>query len=404
MFDAKVLFKERLSVYIAETSRYLKYIFNGHIAVAMFFLVSAIAVYYQQWLTTLPKDFPSAWIIAILFGLVASITPVKTLLVEADLVFLIPAEHKLKPYFRNALVFSYIHHLLLSLFVIAAISPLYFHTYAGRGGKVYLLTVIILLVFKAWNLVATWSMLKLRNKNIRLLDQFIRFGLSFVAFFFIIEGEIVFAGIVTVLLACMLLYILLSIKRHSSIAWDILVEKDQHQMQFFYRIANLFTDVPHLKKRFKRRRFLVSLVSHVPLARKYTYDYLYRITFVRSGDYLGMYVRLIIIGGVLIVFVPNELMKLIFALLFIYMSSFQMTTLYQHYRTNIWLDIYPASLTYRQKSIVNWLYKLTLIQTVIYAVLLLIIQLYLSAGIILIAGIMFTWLFIKLYVEKKVIL
>src|SRR5690625_2461633 len=103
MFDAKGLFKERLSAHLKETNRYLKYIFNGHLAIVMFFLISAIAVYYQQWLAQLPADFPTAWIIGVIFGVLVSYNPVKTLLQEPDLVFLLPAEQKMGYYFRNVL-------------------------------------------------------------------------------------------------------------------------------------------------------------------------------------------------------------------------------------------------------------------------------------------------------------
>lgn len=402
MFDANKLFKDRLSDYIKETSRYLKYIFNGHIAIAMLFLISAIAVYYQQWLEQLPADFPSAWIIGILFGLLVSYTPVKTLLLEADLVFLIPAEFKMKPYFRNALIFSFINQLLLTLFVIAAISPLYFHTYSSRGGMTFLLTFLILLIFKAWNLIASWWNLKQRNKNTRLFDHLIRFCLNSAIFFFIVEGRILFAVILTALLIILFIYNFKESQKQASLAWDILVEKDQHQMQFFYRIANLFTDVPHLKKRFKKRIWLTKILSKVPFNKRHTYDYLYRLTFVRSGDYLGMYVRLIVIGGLFIYFVPNEWMKVAFALLFIYMSIFQMITLYQHYRTNIWLDVYPVGIEVRQQAIIKWLFKLTLIQTILFSILFLLIKSYSGFFTTLFGGILFTYMFIHLYVKKKI--
>src|SRR5690625_6023280 len=84
MFNARKVFKERLDVHVKETSRYLKYIFNGHIAVAMFFLVAALAYYYQQFLAQLPKDFPSAIIIGIVFGLVVTYAPVRTFLQEPE--------------------------------------------------------------------------------------------------------------------------------------------------------------------------------------------------------------------------------------------------------------------------------------------------------------------------------
>ena len=132
MFDSHDLFKKRFSAHMRETSRYLRYIFNGHIAVAMFFLISAVSVYYQQWLAQLPADFPSVWIIGITFGLIVSYAPVSTLLQEPDLVFLIPAEHKMNDYFRNTLIYSFVNQLLPILFVVAALSPLYFHSYPGR--------------------------------------------------------------------------------------------------------------------------------------------------------------------------------------------------------------------------------------------------------------------------------
>src|SRR5690625_6758690 len=102
-------------------------------------------------------------------------------------------------------------------------------------------------------------------------------------------------------------------------------------MQSFYRLANLFTDVPHIKSRMKKRKWLVACVNRfIPFKNKYTFDYLYRITFFRSGDYLGMYIRLLVIGGLLIYFIPNEWMKLIFFLLFIYMCLFILYILYIH--------------------------------------------------------------------------
>src|SRR5699024_8531806 len=90
-------------------------------------------------------------------------------------------------------------------------------------------------------------------------------------------------------------------RKQVGINWHLLVEKDLNRMQSFYRLANLFTDVPHIKSRMKKRKWLVACVNRfIPFKNKYTFDYLYRITFFRSGDYLGMYIRLLVIGGLLI--------------------------------------------------------------------------------------------------------
>jgi len=401
MFDAQDLFKKRLSAHIKEMSRYLRYIFNGHLAIVLFFLISVTAVYYQQWLAQLPDDFPSVWVIGIIFGFIVSYAPISTLLQEPDLVFLIPAEHKMNDYFKRAIVYSFVSQLLTLLFIVAALSPLYFHSFPERGGREFLLTLLIVLVFKAWNLVINWCSLKLRNQNIRWTIQGVRVLLNCATFFFVIQGELFLALMTTLLLIALFIYIFNLSRQQASVAWDILVDKDQNRMQLFYRIANMFTDVPHLKSRIKKRRWLVHMVSRLPFGKKFTYAYLYRITFIRSGDYLGMYIRLVLIGGLFIYLVPNEWLKMLLALLFIYMSCFQMMTLYQHYRTNIWIDLYPVDQFLRRQAITKWIFQLTFIQTILFAIVFVAMQIYMGALLTFIGGTLFTIIFVNSYAKSK---
>ncbi|MFB4167092.1 ABC transporter permease [Virgibacillus sp. JSM 102003] len=401
MFDSHDFFKKRFAAHLKETSRYLRYIFNGHIAFAMLFFVSALAYYYQQWLTELPKNFPTAIIIGVVFGLLVSYSPVRTLLKEPDLVFLITAENKMGPYFRNGIVYSFVIQLYLILLAGAIFGPLYFATYPDRAGNVYFLTLLVVLVFKGWNLMANWWMLKVREPGSRYVDLAVRSLLNVAVFYFIIQGEMLLAGISTLLFMLVFLYDLNVSRKQAGIVWDLLVEKDRNRMHSFYRLANMFTDVPHLRNQVKNRHWLVSLINKVPFANKNTFDYLYRITFIRSGDYLGMYIRLIVIGGLFIYYVPNIWMKLIFALLFLYMSSFQMMTLYQHHRTIMWLDLYPVDLEVRQRSLVKLLFQLTIIQTIIFALLFLGMGEVVGVLAVLVVGTIFNYLFINGYVKKK---
>lgn len=403
MFDSHAFFKERFSAHLKELSRYLRYIFNEHLAIAMLFFISALAVYYQQWIAEIPANFPTAWLMGIALGLLVSHSPVRTLLKEPDLVFLIAAEHKMSAYFRDALIYSFVIQLYLILLVVAAFGPLYFATFSDRPGNVYLLTLAVVLVFKAWNLIANWWMLKVRDAGSRRMDQGVRVVLNSAVFYFLIEGNMFLAAVATVSFIVVFLYDLRLSRKQTGIAWELLVEKDQLRMQVFYRMANMFTDVPHLKNRIKKRHWLVAFVSNLPFSKKHTYDYLYRITFVRSGDYLGMYVRLIVIGGLFIYFVPHLWVKLLFALLFLYMSSFQMMTLYQHHRTNMWLDLYPVELKVRQQALLKWLFRLSLIQAILFAVIFLVIQSYLGFVIAIIGGIVFNFLFINGYVKSKLV-
>ncbi|WP_156854637.1 ABC transporter permease [Oceanobacillus sp. AG] len=404
MFDSHAFYKKRLASHMKELGRYTRYIFNGHIAFALFFFIAAVAYYYQAWLQQLPENFPTAAIIGIAFGLVVSYSPVRTLLQEPDLVFLIPAEEKMKPYFRNSIIYSFVIQLYLILLVAAALGPLYTASFPEREGNPYLLTIIILLIFKVANLLANWWMYRIRDRNHRRLEIFVRMVMNVLVFYFMIAGEMLGACIVTILFAALFLYDYVLAAKQAGVVWDLLLEKDQNSMQTFYRIANMFSDVPHIKTRVRKRQWLVSLVTrNIPFEKRHTFDYLYRITFVRSGDYVGMYVRLIIIGGLFIYLIPNIWVKLLFVILFLYMSSFQMMTLYQHHRTIMWLDIYPIEKTDRQQSLVKLIFQLTILQTVLFACIFIIMQEYAGFLFAMIVGVSFTYLFVNGYVKRKLI-
>ncbi|MBP1968987.1 ABC-2 type transport system permease protein [Virgibacillus natechei] len=403
MFDSHDFFKQRFSAHLKELSRYLRYMFNGHLMIALFFFISAVAFYYQQWLIELPENFPVSLIVGGGLGLLVSYSPVRTLLKEPDLVFLIAAENKMDAYFRNALIYSFVIQLYVILLVAAAFGPLYFAAFPDRAGNVYLLTIGVVLIFKVGNLIANWWMLKVRGPGVRQADLTIRTLLNMTVFYFIINGDMLLAGVTTVLFTFVFLYDLNISSKNPGVVWDLLVEKDQVRMQSFYRIANMFADVPHLKKRFKRRQWLVSIVNKLPFTQNNTFDYLYRITFIRSSDYLGMYFRLVVLGGLFIYFIPNSWMKILFVILFLYLSCFQMMTLYHHHRTIMWLDLYPVNDTLRYNALLKFLFELTLLQTILYSLLFLVMQDYVGFVIALASGTAFTFLFINGYVRRKLV-
>ncbi|MGI8314510.1 ABC transporter permease [Halobacillus mangrovi] len=402
MINAKELWTRRFSEHMKETSRYLKYIFNGHIAFAMLFFISALAYYYQQWLLDLPDNFPTAVITGVAFGLFASYSPVRTLLKEPDLVFLLPAEFQLNDYFKRCLYYSFIVQLYVVFLIAAALGPLYFATYPELGTEHYLMMIGVFLIVKVWNMLSNWWMLKDRNPRIRWTDQIVKAILNVVIFYFLSKGEWVFASIVTVLLVVVVLYTYTLARQKAGLAWDLLVEKDQQRMRTFYRIANMFTDVPHLKNTVKKRHTLVqALVSKIPYRQDRTYTYLYRITFTRSSDYLGMYFRLVIIGGLAIWFVPNVWVKIAFAILFLYLSAFQMMTLWNHHRTVVWLDLYPVRQEWKQQALLQWLRQLMLFQTFLFGLLFLLQWNPLGLAIVWAGGSLFSFAFINAYVKPR---
>lgn len=402
MFNATELFVDRLKDHLKLLNRYLRYIFNGHFMIALLFMIVTGAIYYQKWLATLSPDFPSSLVIAVIFGLLVCYNPLQLFLKEPDKVFLIVKETEMQRYFLLGLLYNYIFQLYIVFVVIAVVSPLYTAMFLAGSKEILFLTLVIL-VFKAWNMLINWDMMKIRNNRMRVIDQVIRVLMSMAIFYFIIMEDLLFAGITTGLFFLIFLNNFVLSRRQHGLAWDVLIENDAHRLGSFYRTVSMFANVPEMKKRLKKRKLLALFVNKViPFKNRATYDYLYRLTFIRSGDYVSMYLRLIIVGGLAIVFIPNVWLKIVLAILFIYMTNFQMVTLFHHYRTTIWIDLYPVSDTVRKQAFITFMVQLTLIQTIIFAVLFIFWLDFSSFFLTLALGTLFNYLFNYYYVKNRI--
>lgn len=402
MFDPVSLFKQRMTTHIKILSRYLRYISNGHFMIALFFLIVILSVYYQRWLETLNPNFPVNLVLAIAFGLVASYNPIQMFLKEPDKVYLIVKEEKMMRYFQLTLLYNYIVQLYLVILVMGALFPLYSTAYPDKQfGKDYLFIFVVLVIVKAWNMVTNWWMFKIRHDANRTFDKVLRTILSIALFYFLLVGQ--FFVIIAVLYFIVIINDYIYSKRQFGLAWDELIDNDQHRLALFYRFASMFATVPQAKKQLKKRRVWTKFVNQmIPFQHEKTYDYLYRLTFFRSTDYFNMYVRLIILGSIVILFVANVWLKIALAILFLYMTNFQMITLYYHHRTSMWLDLYPIEKTNKEKAFIKWLAQLTFVQTVIFAVVFLVWMDFLGLAITFSAGCLFNYLFNFMYVKKKI--
>ena len=85
--------------------------------------------------------------------------------------------------------------------------------------------------------------------------------------------------------------------------WDLLISQEEKRMASFYRLANMFTDVPKLKDTVKRRKWLDIFINRIAFSRDKTYLYLFSRAFLRSSDYLGLFIRLTVIGALAIYFI-----------------------------------------------------------------------------------------------------
>jgi ABC-2 type transport system permease protein len=400
MFNPQHLWKERFGTFAKETGSYLRYIFNGHLVIVVLFLLGTAAFYYQEWIATLQPDFPAAWIIALVLSSVLTYSPIQTFLTEADKIFLLPLETRLNDYFRKSIVFSLSLQSYLLLMVLAVLMPLHVKIH-DADFKSFFILLIALILIKWLNILIRWNVQYFIEKNVRLTDSVIRFCINVVLLYFIFSGaQLIFVAVPIAALILLNLYYQKQAK-DKGLKWEQLIEDEERRMNAFYRVANMFTDVPKLRDRTKRRKWLDWLVNVIPYRQDLAFSHLYLRTFARSGDYFGLLVRLSLIGGAALYFLTYGPGQIFLALLFMYLTGFQLLPLWNHHQNKLWVGLYPVPEKARKKSFTSLLLGIMIFQAAVFAAAVLIKGEWLSALIVLASGIAFSLFFVYFYSQSK---
>ncbi|KOP81652.1 ABC transporter permease [Cytobacillus solani] len=400
MFDEKKLWKERFNQRIKELSRYLRYIFNGHNVIVLVFLLGTVAFYYQEWLTTVSEQFPAAIIMAIALAFILTYTPIYTFIIEADRIFLLPLENRLQSFFKRSLAVSFLLHAYLLIMGMAVFMPMYARVNNGDF-QPFLPFLLTVLVMKGINLLIRWKVQYYVEKSVHLFDTFIRYAVNAVFLFFLFSNE----GLLYLLPEILLLFILYFYygknTKDKGLKWEYLIEQEERRMTSFYRLANLFTDVPHLRDRVKRRSWLDWLFSRLAFVQKNTFSHLFVRTFLRAGDYFGLFVRLTIIGAAGIYFISFGYGQILLVLLFMYLTGFQLLPLWNHHQNKLWVNLYPLKEGLKEQSFKSLLSRILYLQALLLSLAVLAKGEGIIALLSFIAGIGFTYLFTQFYIKKK---
>ncbi|GAM15047.1 ABC transporter permease [Mesobacillus selenatarsenatis] len=400
MFNPQHLWKERFGTFSKETGSYLRYIFNGHLVIVVLFLLGTAAFYYQEWIETLQPDFPAAWIIALVLAVVLTYSPIQTFLTEADKIFLLPLETRLDDYFRKSITFSLSLQSYLLLLLLAVLMPLHVKIH-GADFKSFFILLIALILIKWINILIRWNVQYFIEKNVKLTDSIIRFCINVVLLYFIFSGAQLFFAAVPAAVLIMLYFYYKKQTKDKGLKWEQLIEDEERRMNAFYRVANMFTDVPKLRDRTKRRKWLDWLVNIIPYKQDLAFSHLYLRTFARSGDYFGLLVRLTLIGGAALYFLSYGPGQILFALLFMYLTGFQLLPLWNHHQNKLWVGLYPVPENSRKKSFTSLLLGIMIFQAAVFAGTVFIKGELILGAIVLASGIAFSLFFVYFYSQSK---
>jgi ABC-2 type transport system permease protein len=366
MIDVKKLWRKRRNAHLTQTLKYFSLMANSGLIVSLILLIIVGSIYYAKLLKALPQDFPAVLILTVLFSFWLTKSPIRTLLKEGDLVFLLPVESGMKHYFSKSLSTSIASGSFSTLFLFTLTWPIV-QVFITDGWKMYVLFAFFLITAKIFNLYVSWEERRLPFKSYQMNYRIMRFIVNFVYVYLLFNEAYIFLIAMFAIMYVLKNFVFGVFKRMHGYQWEMLLAEEQTLKMKGYRLVNYFTDVPALKQTVHKRPLLNSLGTF-SFKKKNMMPALFMKTFIRSGDYLGLYIRLILIGFLFMYLVPAGWWQIAVVLLFFQMFSLQLFTLYTQYRWNVIFTIYPIEQSVKIAAFVKWLRGLILLQGIVYGI------------------------------------
>ncbi|MET3696357.1 ABC-2 type transport system permease protein [Bacillus oleivorans] len=394
--NSQKLWNERFQGHLKDYQKYLRYMFNDHLLIVLLFVIAGGALQYQAWLQTIEADFPAAVILAVILPLLITRSRTATFLHEADQAFLLPAETRMRTYFWRSGIYSFIIQSIALMVLLFVLFPMYSQV---DGLQSYITILLFILVLKAMNLWLRWMVMKERGA-VRTYSPIVRYLVNATVLYFYLEAEYIFTIILFIILV-ILITVVYTNTRNKLLKWDELIQDDTQRTYQFYRFANMFTDVPKLKSRVKRRRILDFLLP-AKTVKNNGYLYLFSRTYVRYGDYFGLTIRLSVIGFLVSFLLETEWSMLAATFITIYLTGFQLVPLFKQNAHLLWVRLYPVQAKVRIQSFIRFLTTVLLVQLIILSSVFLLHQKWVFFAISVIAGYLFIFFFMKHYIEKRI--
>ncbi|MGN5883967.1 ABC transporter permease EcsB [Staphylococcus simulans] len=337
---AVALFNQRRQAISKEKAHYNKFIFNGHFSVFLLILFGAFLLGYGNWLKHIPTGIPYA-LLASLAVAVISIFPLRTLLKEADRLFLLPFERHMSSYLKYSMLYSYLGRVALQIVVLIVLFPL-FNKLDSSNFIYFVLFAISALIYPYLGLLAKLEWIQAnRSVWVMQLMQWVYFALTY----FIILGAHQWLGIILIFIFAGWIVLLKKGNQQRLLPWERLIAIEQQHHMNYYKFVNMFTDVKHLRSMAVRRRYLDFLLVR-PSANKYNakhmYLFLFKRSFLRGKDALNIILRLVILTLILMIWLSNQWISLIVGGLFMYIIILQTAQFYTQQAYGLWPQVWPV--------------------------------------------------------------
>lgn len=394
------LWKKRLNLYLKRMIKYYRYVFNDHFVIALLFLLGGISYTYSNFIKSLNVDLSYPWakpVVIIVLLVMLQFGKVGTLIDEPDKVFLLPQEKGMREYLMKAQKRAWVSNSVIQIVVWIVLLPFIYY-----GVHLNLLESIILLLSQVALKVIQVNLFFIRAFEAKYqagkYSLILNYVVPLIVYMLGLYASIYLALGITVGL---ILYLKL-LPKNKIIQWNYLIDVEKLRLMRKYSFFNLFTDVPQVKKKAKRRKYLDWLIPNL----KNVYGYLFIRAIIRNGEYSGLYIRLTVIEFIVLLFIPKFWLSLVIGMLFIYLIGFQMLPLYKYFDDNVFVHLYPLETNSKGKEFKSILLALLIINAFLatIAVYIAIQNLLLSGAflaLVLVESILFVYGYANLRLEKS---
>jgi len=273
------VFRQRFGVWVEDVVKYSRYVANGGLLFTLYFTLIYGAFVYNQFLNGIDSSFPSVWVVALAFLVLPLGHRPRTLLQEADQVFLLPELGNIRAYMNGVRLFNVVFASVRAVLLMLVVLPLLVRTLDVTPGEVLAIIATSVLLSVVGRLAKLESI-----RYVGVVSAFFSMGVMLVGF-----------PIVTPV-PSLLALIYLHIKRNERIPladWLVLEQASKAQ---FNRVVSWFVDLPDMREEVKARPFIVNVMNRYLLKRTDAARYVYGLRIVRSNDSLDLMFRLSLVA------------------------------------------------------------------------------------------------------------
>ncbi|KZK09760.1 ABC transporter permease [Lactococcus cremoris] len=336
------IFKKRRNLWYQQNIKYLRYVFNDHFVLFLMILLGALVVQYVNFLQVHHLNLWGKIILVVFVSLLSQVLGRLATFIEApDKVFLLTKELEVRAYLIKCLIRSLILPAIVSELLVLIAAPLL------KFNPIFLILWFLVLVGIKAGLLAyqIW-----RFQNSGLLD------------------------------------------------WSGLIDLEEARKTGTLRLFSLFTNVKGLKSHSHRRKYLDFLLTKT----KRTYEYLFTRSFLRSGDYLGLTIRLLILSILSMIFVKNGIVAIVMVVVFNYLLIFQLLSLQTAFDYQLLTRIYPLKKAAKTAGLRMIIFRVMMFVTIVELVLSLIfVRPFFLTLVILLVNFLLTKFYVRFRLKNK---